>query len=111
MAQKTITIYTDDLTGEEAQDAATHTLALDGVVYEIDLGPDSYDNLLEAIAPFTRVGRRVGSPRRSAGRRKDATATDTAAIREWARENGFEVNERGRVPAALRDAYQKAVSP
>ncbi|MEU7181031.1 MULTISPECIES: Lsr2 dimerization domain-containing protein [Streptomyces] len=60
MAQKVITIYTDDLTGEESSEAATHTIALDGVNYEIDLGPDSYDQLLEAMAPFTKADRKSG---------------------------------------------------
>ncbi|MEV6782069.1 Lsr2 family protein [Streptomyces sp. NPDC051098] len=109
MAQKIVTIYTDDLTGEETQEAATHTLALDGITYEIDLGPDSYDKLLEAVAPFTTAGRKVGGrARRSAARAAGSGAQDTAAVRAWARENGYEVNERGRVPANIRQAYEKA---
>ncbi|MEU5307153.1 histone-like nucleoid-structuring protein Lsr2 [Streptomyces noursei] len=43
MAQKVVTIYTDDLTGEESSEATTHHLSLDGVEYEIDLAPDSFD--------------------------------------------------------------------
>ena len=65
MAQKIVTIYMDDLTGEETSEAATHTLSLDGVTYELDLAPDSYDRLLEAVAPFTRAGRKVARARRS----------------------------------------------
>ncbi|MFC9172654.1 Lsr2 family protein [Streptomyces griseoincarnatus] len=85
--------------------AATHTLALDGVTYEIDLGPDSYDQLLEAMAPFTRVARRVGGQRRNGARHRDK---ETPAIREWARENGYEVSARGRVPGPVREAYEVA---
>ena len=33
---------------------------------------------------------------------------DTAEIRAWAKENGYEVNDRGRVPAPIREAYEKA---
>ena len=29
-------------------------------------------------------------------------------IRAWAKENGYEVNDRGRVPASIREAYEKA---
>ncbi|MFG2141417.1 Lsr2 family protein [Streptomyces sp. NPDC048650] len=107
MAQKVITIYTDDLTGEETSEAATHTISIDGVTYEIDLGPDSYDKLLEAVAPFTKVGRRTGKARkpRNAG---TSSNEDTAAIRAWAKENGYNINDRGRVPADIREAYQKA---
>ncbi|MEU6959390.1 histone-like nucleoid-structuring protein Lsr2 [Streptomyces chrestomyceticus] len=110
MAQKIITIYTDDLTGEETADASTHTLALDGVAYEIDLGPDNYDKLLEAIGPFLKAGRRAGRIKGAAGARKanPAAGGDTAKIRAWAKENGYSVNDRGRVPAEIREAYAKA---
>ncbi|MYU55051.1 MULTISPECIES: histone-like nucleoid-structuring protein Lsr2 [Streptomyces] len=106
MAQKVITIYTDDLTGEETSEAATHTLSLDGVTYEIDLGPDSYDQLLEAVAPFTKAGRKKGKGRKP--RSASASSEDTAAIRAWAKQAGYEVNDRGRVPADIREAYAKA---
>ncbi|TSB19296.1 Lsr2 family protein [Streptomyces sp. NBC_01525] len=107
MAQKIVTIYTDDLTGEETSEAATHVIALDGVTYEIDLGPDSYDQLLEAMGPFLKAGRKTkgksGKPRAAS-----VPAQDTAAIRAWARENGYNVNDRGRVPVEIREAYAKA---
>ncbi|WP_438484318.1 histone-like nucleoid-structuring protein Lsr2 [Streptomyces sp. S186] len=106
MAQKTVIVYTDDLTGEETSEAATHTIALDGVAYEIDLGPDSYDKLLEAVGPFLKAGRKTGRARKP--RKVTAGGDDTAAIRAWAKENGYQVNDRGRVPADIREAYQKA---
>ncbi|MFE4582633.1 histone-like nucleoid-structuring protein Lsr2 [Streptomyces chartreusis] len=108
MAKKTVTIYSDDLTGKEGEDAAPHTFGLDGISYEIDLGADSYEKLLDAVAPFTRVGRRVSRQRGSSGRRKGQPTTNTPAIREWAKENGYEINERGRVPGIVREAYEKA---
>ncbi|MEF3112393.1 Lsr2 family protein [Streptomyces chrestomyceticus] len=111
MAQKIITIYTDDLTGEETADASTHSIAVDGVAYEIDLGPDSYDKLLEAIGPFLKAGRRTGRVRGAAGARKAKPASgggDTAKVRAWAKENGYNVNDRGRVPAEIQEAYAKA---
>lgn len=106
MAQKVITIYADDLTGEETAEVTTHTLSLDGVTYEVDLGPDSYDKLLEAVAPFTRVGRRTRKSKKS--RPQAASGEDTAAIRAWAKSKGYEISERGRVPASIREAYEKA---
>lgn len=36
------------------------------------------------------------------------SSEDTAAIRQWAKENGYEVNDRGRIPATIREAYAKA---
>jgi hypothetical protein len=33
---------------------------------------------------------------------------DTAKIRAWAKEQGYDVNDRGRVPGNIREAYEKA---
>ncbi|AJC54025.1 Lsr2 family protein [Streptomyces sp. 769] len=111
MAQKVITIYTDDLTGEETEEAKTHTIAIDGISYEIDLGPDSYDKLMEAVGPFITNGRKVGRVGKAAKQRSTGSSAsgDTANIRAWAKENGYNVNDRGRVPADVREAYQKAL--
>ncbi|MCM2429340.1 histone-like nucleoid-structuring protein Lsr2 [Streptomyces sp. RKAG337] len=109
MAQKIVTIYTDDLTGKESSDAGTHTFAVDGVAYEIDLGPDSYDKLLDALAPFIKAGHKVGRTRGASGPRKSGPVNnDTADIRAWAKDNGYDVNDRGRVSATVRDAYEAA---
>lgn len=109
MAQKIVTIYTDDLTGEESQEAQSHTLSLDGITYEIDLGPDSYEQLLEAVGPFVRAGRKVGRPRAVVKRAPaDRLNGDSTKIREWAKESGYTVNGRGRVPANIREAYERA---
>ncbi|WP_455680068.1 Lsr2 dimerization domain-containing protein [Streptomyces celluloflavus] len=45
MARKVITIYADDLTGEESSEVANHTLSLDCVTYEVAPGSDSCDRL------------------------------------------------------------------
>lgn len=108
MAQKIVTIYTDDLTGQESDEISTHTFAIDGVQYEIDLTPESHDQLLEAMGPFLENGRKQGRGQRASGRQRQAPSQDTAKIRNWAKANGYEVNDRGRVPAAIREAYEKA---
>lgn len=109
MAQKIVTIYTDDLTGEESSEAATHELVIDGVAYQIDLAPDSYDQLMEAVNPFLKAGRRVrGSRPKASSSRAAGGNTRSADIRVWAKEEGLEVNNRGRVPAEIREAYEKA---
>ena len=45
-----------------------------------------------------------------AGHSRKAAAgnEDTAAIRAWAKSSGYNVSDRGRVPAEIREAYQKA---
>ncbi|MFG2794965.1 Lsr2 family protein [Streptomyces sp. NPDC048419] len=109
MAQKIVTVYTDDLTGRESEEVQTHTFSLDGVNYEIDLVSDNYDKLFEALAPFISSGRKVGRTR--AGGRPHRPAPDGPSperLRAWARENNHPVNDRGRVPASIREAYAKA---
>ncbi|MFH9969945.1 Lsr2 family protein [Streptomyces mirabilis] len=109
MAQKIVTVYTDDLTGAESEEVQAHTFSLDGVNYEIDLVSDNYDKLFEALAPFIEKGRKL-SRTRVAGRPNKALTDGPSAeaLRAWARENNYQVNDRGRVPANIREAYQKA---
>ncbi|GAA2346248.1 MULTISPECIES: histone-like nucleoid-structuring protein Lsr2 [Streptomyces] len=109
MAQKVQVLLVDDLDGGEADE--TVTFALDGKSYEIDLTTANADKLRDALEPYTKSGRRTGG-RAAATRGKARVATggsqDTAKIRAWAKENGYEVNDRGRVPATVREAYEKA---
>ncbi|MFE6946520.1 histone-like nucleoid-structuring protein Lsr2 [Streptomyces chartreusis] len=109
MAQKIVTVFTDDLTGNESEEVQTHTFSLDGVSYEIDLVSESYDKLLEALAPFISSGRKVGRTRSTGkGRRPLMEGPSAEEVRQWARENDYQVNDRGRVPASIREAYEKA---
>jgi hypothetical protein len=108
MAQKVITLLTDDLDGSEA--SQTVLFGLDGKSYEIDLNDENNAKLREALAPYIGKGRRVGGGGRATVRRMGTgkPAEDTAAVRSWAKANGFDVNDRGRVPASIREAYEKA---
>lgn len=109
MAQKVQVLLVDDLDGGEADE--TVTFALDGKTYEIDLTTGNADKLRSLLDPYVKGGRRTGG-RASGGRGKARAASggsqDTAQIRAWAKENGYEVNDRGRVPATIREAYEKA---
>ncbi|MBY8880187.1 histone-like nucleoid-structuring protein Lsr2 [Actinacidiphila acidipaludis] len=113
MAQKVQVLLVDDLDGGEADE--TVTFALDGVTYEIDLTTENADKLRGLLNPYTDRGRRTGG-RAGRGRTKaarsggGASGPDTAKIRAWAKEKGYEVNDRGRVPAAIREAYETAHS-
>ncbi|MEU4086245.1 histone-like nucleoid-structuring protein Lsr2 [Streptomyces aureus] len=110
MAQKIVTVYTDDLTGEESSEVQTHTFSLDGVSYEIDLVSDNYDKLFDALAPFIDKGRKTGRVSKAGRGRKvvPADGPSSEEVRAWARENNYEVNERGRVPASIHEAYRSA---
>ncbi|MFE2075181.1 histone-like nucleoid-structuring protein Lsr2 [Streptomyces misionensis] len=112
MAQKVQVLLVDDLDGGEAQ--GTVIFALDGRSYEIDLNEANEDRLRELLAPYIKAGRRVSNSGQKAGRgaagrgAAASSGSDTGQIREWARRNGYEVNDRGRVPAIVREAYEKA---
>ena len=106
MAQKVQVVLVDDLDGGAAEE--TVTFALDGVSYEIDLSAANAAQLRDALASWVGHARRVGGRARPARRGTGAgraSSGDSAAIREWARSNGFTVNERGRIPAEVKAAY------
>ena len=109
MAQRVNVILVDDLDGSDA--AETVSFGLDGVDYEIDLNDDHAAELREALALYVGHGRRTGGRRRrgqAASANASAGATSAADIRAWARENGWDVSERGRVSAEVRSAYESA---
>lgn len=108
MAQKVTIVLVDDIDGGEA--TQTVQFGLDGSTYEIDLNDANADKLREAIAPFVGHARKVtGAPRR--GAKKSSAVSDGPSpkeIRAWAKENGYETSERGRVPEEIRQAYDAA---
>lgn len=108
VAQKVQVLLVDDLDGGEADE--TVTFALDGKSYEIDLSDANAEKLRGALETFVKAGRRTGRTASGRGKARAASAgnKDTAEIRKWAKENGYEVNDRGRVPATVREAYEKA---
>jgi hypothetical protein len=112
VAQQVQVVLIDDIDGGEAVE--TVTFALDGVSYEIDLNEKNAARLRDALAPFVGTGRRIAGRSGGAGRARRAQGQGrsggnrTAEIREWARNNGHKVNDRGRIPAAVIEAFEKA---
>lgn len=108
MAQKVITLLTDDLEGGEADE--TVLFALDGRTYEIDLSEKNAKKLRKALESYVSAGRRTKAD--SAGKRRGAASAnrnvDTAKVRAWAKDQGYDVNERGRIPQDIQEAYRKA---
>lgn len=108
MAQKIQTLFIDDLDGSPAE--GTVRFALDGAHYEIDLNAVHAKGLRTALARYTEAGRKVtGSTRRPA--RNNGKTTDglsTTEIRDWAKANGVDIKERGRVPADVIAQFRAA---
>jgi len=114
MAQKTQIILTDDLDGSEA--TQTITFAFQGTSYEIDLNDEHAASIEESFAEWisnarkATSGRSTGAAARSSAGRASSTAKrgDLDAVRAWARENGHEVSDRGRVSNKILEAYDAA---
>ena len=108
MAQKIHITLVDDIDHSTADENVT--FALDGVNDEIDLSSGNAQSLRDALGKYIAAGRRVGG--RAVKGRGPAAAPkgtgDVAQIRAWARDNGYEVHERGRIQAEIRDAYYAA---
>lgn len=109
MAQKVNIILVDDLDGSEATE--TVSFGLDGTSYEIDLNDSNAAALREALSGYVGHARKVvGGTRR--GRRTSSgsagSASNTKDVREWAKSQGMEVSERGRISADVQQAYDAA---
>ena len=111
MAQRVEVKLIDDLDGGDA--AETVWFSLDGISSEIDLSDKHAQKLRDEFAAWTGHARRSGTGARSASRRRSAASgaakrTDLGAVREWARANGHQVSDRGRISAEVQAAYDKA---
>jgi uncharacterized membrane protein len=112
MAQKVTVSLVDDLDGSEAEE--TVEFGLDGAFYEIDLSEENAERLREALAEYVEHARRSGGRKRTGGRvaaagRAPRTASadreQNQAMREWARKQGMNISDRGRIPKEVAEAY------
>ena len=111
MAQHFQVRYTDDIDGTDLGETAnTISFAFEGKEYSIDLSDDNAQAFREAVAPYIEAGHRVTGAKTKAARKttRKTSPADTEAVREWARENGYDVSDRGRIPANVMDAYAAA---
>ena len=110
MAQKIQILFIDDLDSSAAE--GTVRFGLDGTEYEIDLNAEHAKELRDALARYVDAARRIGNARRPArsGRRGPAGDLNAVEVREWARAQGIEVKDRGRVPADLVVKFRAATS-
>jgi hypothetical protein len=108
MAKRTITTIelTDDVDGGKAE--RTIAFGFDGANYEIDLSKKNATAFEKVLRPYVDAARKVGRSNTRRGRRASAPVRDLSEVREWARANGHAVSDRGRVPAAVLEAYDAA---
>ena len=131
MARRIVHQLVDDLDGTvlEVGEGETVLFSLDGTAYEIDLTDENAAHLRGALAPYIAAARSISARSTQAATRgrgsgggggasgggdggarkqKRAGQRDYAPVREWAAQNGYTLSERGRVPAAVLEAYDAA---
>ena len=106
MAQKTVVELVDDLDGGEAHE--TVEFSIDGVDFVIDLSSENATRLRERLAEFVGHARKVSGKRGRPAAKASDNGVDTHAVREWARSQGENVAERGRLSRELVARFQEA---
>lgn len=117
MARRIVHQLVDDIDGTllEVGEGETVLFSVDGVAYEIDLTDENAAALRGALDRYIKAARTVSSARAtssassSGGRkRRRSGQQDYSDVREWAKKNGYQVSDRGRVPASVLEAYEAA---
>lgn len=109
MAQRVEVLLVDDI--DDSPAAETVSFSLDFIEYSIDLSPENAAKLRSVIAPWRDHARQVGSGRRSGRAARIDLGTSNQVLRIWAAANGYQVAPHGRVPVAVRRAYQERLKP
>jgi nucleoid-associated protein Lsr2 len=117
MAKTTRVVLTCDLHGDDTDAVATLVVTNGNARYELDVCQEHLDEL---TAPARRLRQRrsrstAGAKRRpgkkstrtTAARRRSRgrQSVDIAEVRQWARAQGYEIGDRGRIPASIVDAF------
>jgi hypothetical protein len=102
MAQRVEVLIIDDLDGSPADQ--TVAFALDGSHYQIDLSSQNAARLREALAPWQKQARKLTNRRQL---KRTDLGPSNQVLRAWAQANGHQVAPRGRVPEAVRTAYEQ----
>ena len=108
MARHVQTTLVDDIDGGTADE--TVPFSWNRTSYEIDLSRQNADALRTLLDPYIKAGRHTRSrTARHASGRSRATITSSKqrnqAIREWARAQGLQIAERGRIPIEIMLRY------
>jgi hypothetical protein len=107
MAQQVVTSFIDDIDRSAAEGSVR--FALDGDEFEIDLSEEHTVALRTALEQYVAVARKsAGSPPVRRARRAASSGVNSTEVWEWAKSQGIDVKERGRIPAELVVKFQAA---
>lgn len=107
MAQNIQIVYVSDLSGKDIEDDAqpTTTFGWNGSNYEIDLTAAEAEKFNKVIAPYLSAGRKITGGKTGKKAKTSTNGPAAAEVRSWAKGQGIEVTERGRVPQSVYDQY------
>jgi hypothetical protein len=106
VAQQVVTSFEDDLTGGEAE--GTVRFSLDGADWEIDLNAENAAALRKVFVPYVDKARKASGTQTPRRTRPAHDRQRTPEIRTWAKQRGYELNERGRIPANIVADFEAA---
>jgi len=115
MAKQIMRHVIDDIDGSDITGGGGERVefSLRGIIYQIDLSNSNIAKLEAAFQPFVEAANRANADRtadsvsaRQPGRR--TSRDQAAAVRAWARHNGFDVPDRGRIPESIHLAFEAA---
>ena len=106
MAQKIVVELVDDVDGSTGEDIETIPFTWGGKPLEIDLKPDNAKSMREQLDFWASHARRAERTGRARPTRTAPSRQQSTDIREWARQHGHKVSERGRIPAAVTAEYE-----
>ncbi|MGI8307001.1 histone-like nucleoid-structuring protein Lsr2 [Saccharopolyspora hattusasensis] len=99
-------VVESDISGKP--DATTVTFGLADTWYEIDLTEDEKKKLEATLKTYLSKGRKAQKKGEKKQVVPETTPEEREQIRAWAKEQGFEFAERGRIPKSVQAAYDKA---
>lgn len=108
MASRVITQLISDLSGEVIKDGKGETVQFSyrGSSYAIDLTDKEAAGFDKAMATYLENATKQGGRRRSSAGAK--RGYQPKEVRVWAKGQGIDVPERGRIPAAVVEQYLSA---
>ncbi|AWW40786.1 histone-like nucleoid-structuring protein Lsr2 [Streptomyces cadmiisoli] len=121
---------TDDVTGEviPEEDADTVRFSVDGMLFKLETSQEYADGFRDMLAKYVALAQvddeyaispksaqgirtRTAAPaKRTAAPRRAATGSGhtLVMVRSWAQGEGYDLGDRGRIPASIQEAYAKA---
>lgn len=114
MAKEVQVLTTCDLHEGEVEASLTKTFVFDGNTYEVDLCDEHRSEVDKMFARLIESGRKLETPQRVTRRRASTSPSSGSTVaskivKAWGEQHGWPglSSRRGRLPAALQEAYEK----